>query len=76
MHNISTEYPTIMRLPEVMRVICLSRASIYRMVEAGSFPRQFKIGTAAVGWLRSEVQAWVSERANARPNTLSLNEAA
>jgi prophage regulatory protein len=64
-HN-PTSLPTVMRIPEVLRVVGLSRASIYRQMESGEFPRQFKIGTSAVGWLRTEVNQWVSARAAAR----------
>jgi len=70
MHSVAvqstTKFPIIMRLPEVMRVIGLSRASIYRMVESGDLPRQLKIGTSAVGWLKVEIEDWVIRRANLR----------
>lgn len=76
-HRSTNQAPTIMRLTEVMEVIGLSRASIYRLMEAGDFPRQFKIGMAAVGWLRCEVEEWVDERANARsPCSTSVIDAA
>jgi prophage regulatory protein len=70
-HNSYTSaLPTVMRLTEVVRVIGLSRASIYRLVVAGEFPRQFKIGTSAVGWLREEIEAWIIERAGQRQDPL------
>lgn len=65
-YRTTNEAPAIIRLPEVIRVIGLSRASIYRFMEAGDFPRQFKLGTSAVGWLRKEVEAWIDERAGQR----------
>lgn len=58
--------PTIIRLSEVLQTVGLSRPTVYRMVKAGAFPQQFKLGTAAVGWLRAEVEQWIAERAYAR----------
>lgn len=57
----------IMRLPDVMRVVGLSRPSIYRMVGLGEFPQQVKMGSASVGWVRSEIAAWIEERKGLRP---------
>lgn len=59
--------PAIIRLPELLDTVGLSRPSVYRMMKAGTFPHQVKLGTAAVGWLRAEVTQWIAERARARP---------
>jgi len=56
----------IMRLPEVMARVGLKRASIYQHIAAGSFPRQITLGVRAVGWLESEIDAWLTARINAR----------
>ena len=36
----------------------LSRATIYRLIKSGKFPRPLAIGTGAVRWRQSEVIAW------------------
>ncbi len=36
----------------------LSRATIYRLIKSGKFPRPFSIGTGAVRWRQSDVIAW------------------
>ena len=36
----------------------LSRATIYRLIKSGKFPRPLSIGTGAVRWRQSEVLAW------------------
>lgn len=50
----------ILRLPEVMSRTGLSRSSIYAKVEAGTFPRQQKLGVKIVGWYESDVSEWIS----------------
>lgn len=40
----------------------LSRSSIYSYVELGLFPRQRRLGPRRVGWLASEVRAWIASR--------------
>ena len=36
----------------------LSRATIYRLIKSGKFPRPLDIGTGSVRWRQSEVVAW------------------
>lgn len=55
------------KLPEVKRICGLSTATIYRMAVSGKFPKQVKLGAAAVGWVKSEVDQWASGKAAARP---------
>ena len=52
----------ILRLPEVMERVGLKRASIYQQMAEGSFPKQVSLGARAVGWVESEVDAWVVGR--------------
>lgn len=40
----------------------LSRSSIYSYVELGLFPRQRRLGPRRIGWLASEVRAWIASR--------------
>jgi prophage regulatory protein len=58
--------PAVMRLPEVIETVGLSRASIYRLMAAGQFPQKVQLGPSSVGWLRHEVREWLLTRANAR----------
>lgn len=52
----------IMRLPEVLACVGLSRATIYRLIDMGSFPKQRKLGVRSVGWYASDIEAWLAER--------------
>ena len=40
----------------------LSRASIYKYVEQGLFPRQRHLGPGRVAWRASDVRAWIASR--------------
>jgi prophage regulatory protein len=52
----------IIRLPAVKAGTQLSRSSIYEGVRKGTFPAPIKLGPRSVGWLQSEVEAWVVGR--------------
>jgi prophage regulatory protein len=52
----------ILRLPEVLVTIGLSRSSVYEAIFAGTFSKPVKIGLRAVGWLSSDVDDWISQR--------------
>lgn len=48
-----------LRLPQVLACTGLSRATLYRKIKAGTFPRQHQIGDRCCGWRQSEVAMWL-----------------
>ena len=52
----------ILRLPLVKGRTGLSRTSIYDFVKRGTFPRPVALGPRAVGWLESDITAWIEQR--------------
>lgn len=66
----------ILRLPTVKARIGLSRSTIYLRVAEGSFPRPVSLGGRAVGWVESEVDAWISRQIEAGRKKLLLGSAA
>ena len=61
-----TKTPEIKRRPEVEAKTGLSRSTIYEKMKNGTFPKPVKLGPRAVGWLATEVDAWISERISQR----------
>ncbi len=55
----------ILRRPEVERQTQLSKASIYRQMHAGTFPKPVQLGERAVGWRLSEIDDWLDTRKRA-----------
>lgn len=51
----------LLKLEDVIEITLLSRASVYRGIEEGTFPRPMKFG-AASRWSMREVQAWIADR--------------
>ncbi len=54
--------PRLLRRREVERRTGLKKSSIYAFMKEGKFPQSIKIGPKAVGWLDSEINAFVLER--------------
>ena len=54
--------PEIYRLPEVIAICGLSRSTIYEMIRRGEFPAPVRLGVRAVGWRRSDIEAWPASR--------------
>jgi len=52
----------MLRLHEVVRRVTLSRATIYRMMHLGRFPKPMRIGLRTKAWIEEEVDAWFRER--------------
>jgi prophage regulatory protein len=53
----------ILREPEVRHRTGLSGPTIWRKEAEGAFPRRVKLGPRSVGWLESEIEEWVRDRA-------------
>jgi prophage regulatory protein len=49
----------LLRLSEVRHRVGLSRATLWRWERVGKFPKRRRIGPNTVGWLKSEVDAFV-----------------
>lgn len=49
----------ILRLNAVLDRTGLSRATLYRKIQDGTFPRQLRIATRCAGWRESAVTDWM-----------------
>jgi prophage regulatory protein len=56
----------ILRLREVCHTTGLGRSMIYCLQQARRFPQSVKITDYAVGWLDTEIQTWLAQRAASR----------
>ena len=52
----------IIRRKELLGLIGVSSATQWRMERVGEFPARRRIGKGSVGWLLSEVEAWLKSR--------------
>jgi len=62
----------ILRLPAVKDRTGLSRSSVYEKISAGDFPKPVSLGARAVGWLESDVDAWIDDRVAVTRSTQSI----
>lgn len=56
----------ILRLPQVIGRVKLSRSTLYNLVRQGAFPAPVRIGVRARGWLDDEITAFLARRAAER----------
>ncbi|WP_449226818.1 helix-turn-helix transcriptional regulator [Azospirillum argentinense] len=56
----------VLRFPQVKELVSFSRMHVDRLEKAGSFPQRIKLGANSVGWIESEVIAWVASKAEQR----------
>lgn len=61
----------IIRLREVMALTGLARSTVYKYVEAGTFPQPVPLGGRSVGWVEQEVEDWVLARIEERDAAIS-----
>jgi prophage regulatory protein len=61
--------PKILRRKQVQSITGLSRSTIYAEIKAGRFPGQVQLTSKrSVGWLESEVVAFIQGRVDASRN--------
>ena len=63
--------PTLIRLPEVERRTGHAKTTIYKLMNAGRFPRPVQIGRRAVGWIEDEIDRYIETKIAARDNEAS-----
>ena len=62
---------TMLRLPTVKSRTGLSRSSIYLRISEGTFPKQILLGKRTIGWVESEIEAWLSNQIEQSRNAKS-----
>lgn len=61
----------IIRLKEVMDLTGLARSTIYKFISGDLFPKPIPLGDRCVGWLESEVHAWILDKVKERDRLVS-----
>ncbi|MGE6287782.1 helix-turn-helix transcriptional regulator [Aeromonas media] len=63
--NSTTRLERILRTPEVLELLGISRSSLYGKINPkakqfdASFPRPLKLGASSIGWRLSSLMAWI-----------------
>ena len=55
----------VLRLPDVLERVGLSKSTLWRLINDGEFPEPIKLGPRASGWIEEEVVAWIASRSRA-----------
>jgi prophage regulatory protein len=61
----------ILRQRDVKAMTGLPLSSMYAMIANGKFPKPIPLAPRSVGWLYSEVEAWVRARIAARDSKVT-----
>ena len=57
----SLEDNRLIKMEEVLRVCCISRATLYRRLAGGEFPAPVRVGPRAARWRASDITAWLED---------------
>lgn len=49
----------VLRIKAVLALTGLTRSTLYRKMEAGTFPKNTRISTRCMGWCESAVSEWL-----------------
>ena len=56
----------ILREPEVLDAIGISRSQLWNLLKDGKFPARVRLAGRSMGWKQSDVQAWIESRETVR----------
>ena len=59
------ELPRLLRQPEVLALLRVSRNSLYKWRRAGTFPAHIQLGPNTIVWREQDVARFIEERAKA-----------
>ncbi|MBT8545223.1 AlpA family phage regulatory protein [Polynucleobacter paneuropaeus] len=65
--NSQTPPITLMRIPQILKVMPVSKSKFWLMVQKGEFPKPIKIGRSSF-WTIEQVQAYLRERTGQSTN--------
>lgn len=57
-----SSFTRLLRIRQVMEVTGLSRMTIYRLEQAGKFPRRRQLGANSVAWSEADISQWADSR--------------
>lgn len=80
MNHVAQSIPALLRLPAVLALVGVSKATLYRWANAGMFPRPRALTStrSTVAWSAAEVHAWIIGKLTTNDGTYvgtSLNDA-
>ncbi len=52
----------LIKLKDVIAMTSLSKASVYRQMNTGTFPLPIRIGPRSVSWILSEIEEWIESK--------------
>jgi prophage regulatory protein len=54
----------LVRMRELIKIVSMSRANIYLLMNKGKFPKNFKIGQQTAVWRLSVIEEWIKQKEN------------
>ena len=58
----NTPVTRILRLPEVLARVGLSRSAVYEHMATGDFPASVRLTPGSVGWHSNDIDEWIASR--------------
>lgn len=66
--------PQLVSLRTTIKLVSASRSSIYRWINANSFPVPVRIGERAIAFKLTELEKWIESRPRAQQPTINNEE--
>ena len=54
----------VIRIKDVIKIVSLSRSTIYLLMSKDAFPKSIRLSTRAVAWRVEDIQSWLDKKFN------------
>ena len=55
----------VMNLNDVLALLGISKSTLYRLIDAGHFPKPFKLGVRLNAWRVETIETWLATQGGA-----------
>lgn len=52
----------LIRLPQVLKMVPVSKTTWYAMVKANEAPKPVDLGARAVAWVKEDIEKWIEDK--------------
>ncbi|WP_249173445.1 helix-turn-helix transcriptional regulator [Burkholderia dolosa] len=63
-----------MRHKQILQIFPVSRSTLWRLVQAGKFPKPIKMGAHLIVWRAEEVRAWIAAQGRDEIGIVSVSD--
>lgn len=59
MDSYTKDQQVLLKIKQVLELVPVGKTTLYKMIDAGKFPRPIRLSERAVAWRKSDILQWI-----------------